>query len=67
MGEIYRARDIKLHRDVALKVLPVRRHCRPPQRVRNFEAENRRRFSRRHAPRCPDASDGTGDGQRRQS
>jgi len=28
MGEVYRARDSKLHRDVALKVIDTTRRCR---------------------------------------
>ena len=32
MGEVYRARDTKLNRDVALKVLALPRFCNPPAR-----------------------------------
>jgi serine/threonine protein kinase len=37
MGEVYRARDERLHRDVAVKVLP----SADPERVRRFEIEAR--------------------------
>jgi len=36
MGEVYRARDTKLKRDVALKVLPEA-FARDPERVAGFQ------------------------------
>jgi serine/threonine protein kinase len=38
MGEVYRARDTKLKRDVALKVLPDA-HARDPERMAHFQRE----------------------------
>src|SRR5947207_8717547 len=38
MGEVYRARDSKLHRDVALKVLP-QVFATDPERLARFERE----------------------------
>ena len=38
MGEVYRARDIKLRRDVALKVIPDEL-TKDPTRLRRFEQE----------------------------
>jgi eukaryotic-like serine/threonine-protein kinase len=38
MGEVYRARDLRLRRDVAVKVLPAF-VCSDPQRLRRFEQE----------------------------
>src|SRR4051812_8050557 len=38
MGEVYRARDAKLHRDVALKILPES-FVLDPERVARFERE----------------------------
>jgi serine/threonine protein kinase len=38
MGEVYRARDTRLHRDVALKLLPATLAA-DPQRMARFERE----------------------------
>src|SRR6516162_1341150 len=38
MGEVYRARDATLKRDVAIKVLPEY-YSRDPERLRRFEQE----------------------------
>ena len=38
MGEVYRARDTKLHRDVAIKVLPEL-FAADPDRLTRFERE----------------------------
>jgi eukaryotic-like serine/threonine-protein kinase len=38
MGEVYRARDTKLKRDVAIKILPDE-FSRDPERVRRFQRE----------------------------
>jgi len=40
MGEVYRARDARLHRDVAIKVLPAS-FSADPDRLRRFEIEAR--------------------------
>src|SRR5581483_2561359 len=40
MGEVYRARDLRLKRDVAIKVLPVAL-ARDPDRISRFEQEAR--------------------------
>jgi serine/threonine protein kinase len=40
MGEVYRARDTKPERDVAIKVLPAG-FASDPDRVRRFEQEGR--------------------------
>jgi eukaryotic-like serine/threonine-protein kinase len=41
MGEVYRARDTRLHRDVAIKVLPDL-FAADPDRLARFEREARR-------------------------
>src|ERR1700720_4938762 len=38
MGEVYRARDARLNRDVAIKVLPAA-FARDPERLRRFQQE----------------------------
>jgi serine/threonine protein kinase len=48
MGEVYRARDTKLHRDVALKILPEAFAADPERRAR-FEREARTLASLNHA------------------
>ena len=40
MGEVYRARDTRLERDVAVKILPAN-WCGDPERLRRFEQEAR--------------------------
>jgi len=40
MGEVYRARDPRLGRDVAIKVLPTA-YSSDPERLRRFEQEAR--------------------------
>jgi serine/threonine protein kinase len=40
MGEVYRARDSRLNRDVALKILPASLNA-DPERLRRFEQEAR--------------------------
>ena len=40
MGEVYRARDTRLHRDVAIKILPAT-YSSDPERLRRFEQEAR--------------------------
>src|SRR5688572_24601550 len=48
MGEVYRARDPKLHRDVAIKVLPASVSSDPDRRSR-FENEARAVAALSHA------------------
>jgi eukaryotic-like serine/threonine-protein kinase len=40
MGEVYRARDLRLNRAVAVKILPAT-FVADPERVRRFESEAR--------------------------
>ena len=47
MGEVYRARDTKLDRDVALKVLPEEL-ARDPERRKRFEREAKSVAALRH-------------------
>src|SRR5437762_6443452 len=47
MGEVYRARDSRLERDVAIKVLPAA-FARDPERLRRFEQEARAAGSLNH-------------------
>jgi len=47
MGDVYRARDTKLQREVAIKVLPMA-FSRDPDRLRRFEREARAAASLNH-------------------
>src|SRR5204862_146907 len=47
MGEVYRARDTKVHRDVAIKVLPDL-FARDPERLARFEREARTHAALNH-------------------
>ena len=47
MGEVYRARDTRLDRDVALKVLPLA-FTRDPDRLARFEREAKALASLNH-------------------
>jgi serine/threonine protein kinase/tetratricopeptide (TPR) repeat protein len=51
MGEVYRARDLRLGRDVALKVLPAA-FCADKERVRRFEQEMRAVAAVQHPHIC---------------
>ena len=48
MGEVYRARDTRLGRDVALKILPDS-FVREPERLHRFEQEARAVAALNHA------------------
>src|SRR5689334_12183984 len=63
MGEVYRARDTRLERDVALKILP-HELGRDPERVRRFEQEARATAALSHPNILAvyDIGQGSGDG-----
>ena len=51
MGEVYRARDSKLKREVAIKILPAE-FSRDPDRVSRFQREAEVLASLNHASYC---------------
>ena len=67
MGEVYRARDTKLKREVAIKILPGE-FSRAPDRLSRFQREAEGRASLNHShcldlrPRVLRQHSGTGDG-----
>src|ERR1700757_545860 len=61
MGEVYRARDTRLERTVAIKVLPYHLSCNPDSKQR-FEREARAISSLNHPHICTLHDIGTQDG-----
>ncbi len=61
MGEVYRARDGRLGRDVALKVIPAR-FASDPDRIRRFEREARAAGALSHPNVCAVFDVGTHEG-----
>src|ERR1043165_2218519 len=61
MGEVYRARDTRLERTVAIKVLPEHLSSNADAKQR-FEREARARSSWNHPHICPLSDVGTQDG-----
>jgi len=52
MGEVYRSRDTKLKRDVAIKVLPAE-FPRDPERIQRFRREAEGLATLNHPPIAP--------------
>jgi len=61
MGEVYRARDTRLGRDVALKVIPAEL-ARDPNRIKRFELEARAAGALTHPNVCAIHDVGTHEG-----
>jgi tetratricopeptide (TPR) repeat protein len=61
MGEVYRARDTRLGRDVALKVIPAEL-ARDPDRIKRFEQEARAAGALNHPNVCAIHDLGTHEG-----
>ena len=61
MGEVYRARDTRLGRDVAIKVIPAEL-ARDPERIKRFEHEARAAGALSHPNVCGILDIGTGEG-----
>ena len=62
MGEVYRARDTRLGRDVAVKVIPAEL-ARDPERLKRFEQESRAAGALNHPNICTIHDVGTHDGE----
>src|SRR6266850_3903171 len=62
MGEVYQARDTRLHRDVAVKVMPASL-ARDPDRLFRFEQEARATAALNHPNILAVYDVGTHDGQ----
>ena len=61
MGEVYRARDTRLGRDVAIKVIPAEL-ARDPERIKRFEQEARAAGALNHPNVCTILDVGTHEG-----